>query len=194
MVIPINKQGGRATYYYPGDGYLRRYDDFGVTQISLEAWTRRQDAEKAFWGGSVRWVDDPTDPPLHPSIGLVQRPLARVINDDLLPMPAARRIAAESLSCRACGVHGVAPHIVDELVRANDPGCDRAGMDADPRLHFQLCRFGNGGYSFEHARRKRGNAVCVVGLSFGNSGSDHVGVANGLDLFHTVFRGEAVEC
>ena len=36
MVIPINKQGGRATYYYPGDGYLRRYDDFGVTQISLE--------------------------------------------------------------------------------------------------------------------------------------------------------------
>jgi len=21
MVIPINKQGGRATYYYPGDGY-----------------------------------------------------------------------------------------------------------------------------------------------------------------------------
>ena len=66
MAIPINKQGGRATYYYPGDGYLRRYDDFGVTQISLEAWTRRQDAEKAFWGGSVRWVDDPTDPPLHP--------------------------------------------------------------------------------------------------------------------------------
>jgi len=60
MVIPINKQGGRATYYYPGDGYLRRYDDFGVTQISLEAWMRRQDAEKAFWGGSVRWVDDPT--------------------------------------------------------------------------------------------------------------------------------------
>ena len=59
MAIPINKQGGRATYYYPGDGYLRRYDDFGVTQISLEAWTRRQDAEKAFWGGSVRWVDDP---------------------------------------------------------------------------------------------------------------------------------------
>ena len=53
MVIPINKQGGRATYYYPGDGYLRRYDDFGVTQISLEAWTRRQDAEKAFWGGSL---------------------------------------------------------------------------------------------------------------------------------------------
>ncbi len=50
MVIPINKQGGRATYYYPGDGYLRRYDDFGVTQISLEAWTRRQDAQKAFWG------------------------------------------------------------------------------------------------------------------------------------------------
>ena len=40
MVIPINKQGDRATYYYPGDGYLRRYDDFGVTQISLEAWTR----------------------------------------------------------------------------------------------------------------------------------------------------------
>ena len=36
MAIPINKQGGRATYYYPGDGYLRRYDDFGVTQISLE--------------------------------------------------------------------------------------------------------------------------------------------------------------
>jgi hypothetical protein len=66
MVIPINKQGGRATYYYPGDGYLRRYDDFGVTQISLEAWTRRQDAEKAFWGGSIRWVDDPTDPPLRP--------------------------------------------------------------------------------------------------------------------------------
>ena len=95
MVIPINKQGGRATYYYPGDGYLRRYDDFGVTQISLEAWTRRQDAEKAFWGGSVRWVDDPTDPPLRPSIGLVQRPLARVTNDDLLPMPAARRIAAD---------------------------------------------------------------------------------------------------
>jgi hypothetical protein len=90
MAIPINKQGGRATYYYPGDGYLRRYDDFGVTQISLEAWTCRQDAEKAFWGGSVRWVDDPTDPPLHPSIGLVQRPLARVINDDLLPMPAAK--------------------------------------------------------------------------------------------------------
>ena len=53
MAIPINKQGGRATYYYPGDGYLRRYDDFGVTQISLEAWTRRQDAEKAFWGGRV---------------------------------------------------------------------------------------------------------------------------------------------
>jgi hypothetical protein len=39
MAIPINKQGGRATYYYPDDGYLRRYDDFGVTQISLEAWT-----------------------------------------------------------------------------------------------------------------------------------------------------------
>ena len=35
MVIPINKQGGRATYYYPGDGYLRRYDDFGVTQSVL---------------------------------------------------------------------------------------------------------------------------------------------------------------
>ena len=34
MVIPINKQGGRATYY-PGDGYLRRYDDFGVTQTVL---------------------------------------------------------------------------------------------------------------------------------------------------------------
>ncbi len=66
MAIPINKQGGRATYYYPGDGYLRRHDDFGVTQISLEAWTCRQDAEKAFWRGSVRWVDDPTDPPLHP--------------------------------------------------------------------------------------------------------------------------------
>ena len=49
MVIPINKQGGRATYYYPGDGYLRRYDNFGVTQISLEPWTRRQDAEKALW-------------------------------------------------------------------------------------------------------------------------------------------------
>jgi hypothetical protein len=35
MVIPIDKQGGRATYYYPGDGYLRRYDDFGVTQTVL---------------------------------------------------------------------------------------------------------------------------------------------------------------
>ena len=35
MAIPINKQGGRATYYYPGDGYLRRYDDFGVTQIKV---------------------------------------------------------------------------------------------------------------------------------------------------------------
>ena len=35
MVIPINKQGGRATYCYPGDGYLRRYDDFGVTQSVL---------------------------------------------------------------------------------------------------------------------------------------------------------------
>ena len=59
MVISINKQGGliRAT---------GTCDDFGVTQISLEAWTRRQDAEKAFWGGSVRWVDDPTDPPLRP--------------------------------------------------------------------------------------------------------------------------------
>ena len=66
MVIPINKQGGRATYYYPGDvpaavRRLRRNTN------SLEAWTRRQDAEKALWGGSVRWVDDPTDPPLHQS-------------------------------------------------------------------------------------------------------------------------------
>ena len=51
MVIPINKQGGRATYYYPGNGYLRRYDDFGVIQISLEAWTRRQDAERRSGAG-----------------------------------------------------------------------------------------------------------------------------------------------
>ena len=59
---------------------------------------------------------------------------------------------------------------------------------------FQLRRFGDGGYRLEHARRERGNAVGVVGLSFGNSGRDHVGVADGLDLFHSVFRGQAVEC
>jgi hypothetical protein len=34
---------------------------------------------------------------------------------------AGRRVGFHA----ACGVHGVAPHIVDELVRANDPGCDR---------------------------------------------------------------------
>ena len=44
------------------------------------------------------------------------------------------------------------------------------------------------GEGYGHAR-DLGNAAYVVGLSFGNSGSAGVGVANGLDLFHTVFHG-----
>ena len=67
-------------------------------------------------------------------------------------------------------------------------------MDADARLQFQLRGRGNGGHRLEHARRERGNAVGMVGLRFGNSGSDHVGVADGLDLFHAEFGGQAVEC
>ena len=58
----------------------------------------------------------------------------------------------------ACGVHRVGLHIVDVLVRANDPGCDLAGTDADARLQFQLRCFGSG-YSVEHARRERGDAA-----------------------------------
>ena len=81
--------------------------------------------------------------------------------------------AGRATSGIPCRLHGssyrVAPHIVDELMRANDPGCDRAGMDADARLQFQLRCLGNGGYDVEHARRERANAVCVVGLSFRNS-------------------------
>ena len=47
--------------------------------------------------------------------------------------------------------------------------------------------------ALEHARRERGDAVGVVGLRFGNPGSRHVGVADGLDLLHLEFRGQAIE-
>ena len=33
----------------------------------------------------------------------------------------------------------------------------------------------------------------MIGLSFRDSRGDHVGVADGFDLFHCMFRGKAVE-
>jgi hypothetical protein len=43
----------------------------------------------------------------------------------------------------ARGIHGVAPDIVDKLVRPDDAGNDRAGMNADARLKAQVGRVGD---------------------------------------------------
>ena len=95
MVIPINKRGGRGHLLLSGRRVPAAVRRLGVTQISLEARTRRQDAEKAFWGGSVRWVDDPTGSASASSIGTGSKAFGARNHDDLLPMPAARRIAAD---------------------------------------------------------------------------------------------------
>ena len=93
----------------------------------------------------------------------------------------------------ARGIHRIAPHVVDEFVRPDHARNDRAGVNSYPRLQLKACLVGNDINHLQHARGKRHDAKDVVGLRPGNAGRHHVGVADGLYLFHPVFEGKAIE-
>ena len=103
--------------------------------------------------------------------------------------PAGQRVRLHT----ARGIHRVAPDVVGEFVRADDAGNNRAAMNPDARLKFEAGGFGNVVNCIEHAYRQRGDAERVVFLHFGNSRRCHIGVADGLDLFHAQFGGKPVD-
>ena len=93
----------------------------------------------------------------------------------------------------ACGIHRIAPDVVGEFVGADDAGNDRTRVNADPGLELQAGCRGDRLHLVEHAQRQRGNTHRMIGLRFGNSCRHHVGVADGLDLFHPLLGGQAIE-
>src|SRR5262249_60713604 len=90
-------------------------------------------------------------------------------------------------------IHRIAPHVVDEFMRSDDARNDRAAVNSDARLQLEACLLGDGVDRLQHARGKRDDAKGMVSLRLGNTGRHHVGVANGLYLFHPALDGKAVE-
>ena len=62
----------------------------------------------------------------------------------------------------ACGVHSVAPYIVDEFVRADDAGDDGAGVDSNAYFEIETGRVGGDLDFFQHTQRQFCHAQRVV--------------------------------
>src|SRR3546814_14331191 len=82
----------------------------------------------------------------------------------------------------ARGIHRVAPHVVDELVPADDPGDHGTGVDPDADGERTVVRTVYAAEFIQHPESEFGDHVRVVRSRLGEPGHRHVGVADRLDL------------
>ena len=90
-------------------------------------------------------------------------------------------------------VDGVAPQVVDELLLADDAGDDRAGADADAYFEVHLVDLEVALQQVAHFEREIDERGRIIAAFVVQTAGDHVGVADGLDLFQAVSLSEFVE-
>ena len=102
--------------------------------------------------------------------------------------------ARHAVRLEAAGsVDGVAPQVVDELVAADDAGDHGTAVHADADRQLDAETVAEACHGVLHRERHLRRRLGMVVSRLGEAGSDHVGVADGLDLLHPEPERERVE-
>src|SRR5262249_19125242 len=79
-------------------------------------------------------------------------------------------------------IYCIAPHVVDEAVRADDAGNHRTGMYADPDFQGPAEMAVDAAQSVDYAERHFRDRCERIGVRIVQAGDGHVRIADGLDL------------
>ena len=101
---------------------------------------------------------------------------------------------SEAVGLHTAGdIDGIAPEIVDEFLTADNAGDDGPDVDA----HTQADGFAMKAFvifnRLQHKEREFGDRFGMIGARLRDAGSDHVGVADGLDLLQPMSGSQIVE-
>jgi hypothetical protein len=90
-------------------------------------------------------------------------------------------------------VDRVAPEVVNEFLPAQHAGDDRSGTDTDADFQMRSIDREVAAQQVAHGNRHVGDRRCVVIDLLIEAAGDHVGVADGLDLFEAVVFRQFIE-
>jgi hypothetical protein len=90
-------------------------------------------------------------------------------------------------------VHGIAPQVVDEFLRADHAGDDRTRCDANAQLQRLAFQREFPSCYLAHGECKFGDRGAVPGLARDQTAGHHVRIAYGLDLLQPEVFGSGIE-